>query len=527
MTAVDADKSPVRRQGPWAWASFLFLAALLGFIFYPALNELVSTWGEKEEYSYGYLIPFITLFLIWTKRDVLERIDFPGSWWGVAATAAGIGLFLIGDLSTFYHIMQYAFLLVLFGLMLAFTGGRALKVISLPLLFLLFMIPLPGFVLQKLSTHLQLISSEIGVAFIRLFGISVYLEGNVIDLGAMQLQVVEACSGLRYLFPLMALAFIAAYFFQARFWKRAVLFLSSIPITIAMNSFRIGAIGIMVEYWGKGMAQGFLHDFEGWAVFMACTGILVVEMWVLAKIGPDRRSLQDSFSVNLPAPVPKDAVIRRRVLPKPYMAAILIVAATAVAYVALPQRSETLPPRKELSDFPMTLGEWHGKQERLEQMYLDILKLDDYVFADYVNPDQQMVNFYVAYYATQNKGNSSHSPSTCIPGGGWTITSLTQVPVKGVMLNGKRLVVNRAVIQKDDYRQLVYYWFQERDRIVTDEYLVRWYIFWDALTRNRTDGALVRLVTTIKPGEQLADADNLLARFLGTASVPLTDYIPK
>lgn len=107
-----------------------------------------------------------------------------------------------------------------------------------------------------------------------MFQIPVFLEGNIIDLGVYQLQVVEACSGLRYLFPLMSLGFIAAYFYQAAFWKRAIVFLMTIPITILMNSFRIGVIGVMVDNWGISMAEGFLHDFEGWIIFMACAAIL-------------------------------------------------------------------------------------------------------------------------------------------------------------------------------------------------------------------------------------------------------------
>jgi len=120
-----------------------------------------------------------------------------------------------------------------------------MRKIWIPLLFLGFMIPLPSFLYNNLSAYLQLISSQLGVAFIRLFGVSVYLEGNVIDLGTYQLQVVEACNGLRYLFPLMSLAFLSAYFFKGAMWKRAIIFLSSIPITVLMNSVRIGITGMI------------------------------------------------------------------------------------------------------------------------------------------------------------------------------------------------------------------------------------------------------------------------------------------
>ena len=115
-------------------------------------------------------------------------------------------------------------------------------------ILLFFMVPLPHFLYNSLSAELQLVSSRLGVGFIRLFSIPVFLEGNVIDLGNYKLQVVEACSGLRYLFPLTALGFIAAVIFKVALWKKVVLFLSTIPITVLMNSFRIGVIGVLVEY---------------------------------------------------------------------------------------------------------------------------------------------------------------------------------------------------------------------------------------------------------------------------------------
>lgn len=209
------------------------------------------------------------------EKNEIARLPFEGSWAGVGVVALGVGLYFLGELATLYIIVQYAFLVVLFGLVLAVTGTKIFRQIWIPLFFLFFAIPLPNFLYQGLSSKLQLLSSALGVSFIRACDISVYLEGNVIDLGSYKLQVVEACNGLRYLFPLMSLAFMCAYFFKGALWKRAVIFLSSIPITILMNSFRIGIIGVMVEYWGQSMAEGFLHDFEGWVIFMACTGLLV------------------------------------------------------------------------------------------------------------------------------------------------------------------------------------------------------------------------------------------------------------
>ena len=508
-----------------SWLILFVVGIITAVIFYDGLAFMVK-WWERDEYSHGYLIPFITAFLVWQKKDELEQISYKGSWLGVLLVLFGALIFFVGELSSLYTIIQYAFLIAMYGFALSFMGWRAFSVIFVPLLILAFMVPLPSFIYNNLSSELQLISSQIGVAFIRLFGISVYLEGNVIDLGTYKLQVVEACSGLRYLFPLMTLGFIAAYFFKGAFWKRALIFLSSIPITILMNSLRIGAIGVMVEYWGQSMADGFLHDFEGWAVFMACTAILILEMWVLAQIGKDRMPLREAFGLEFPEPTPADANVVSRKMPLQIFVATGVLVLALFGLMQVAERTEIIPERTSFSGFPAQIGQWKGESEQMEQIYVDTLKFDDYVITNYTDVDGRFVSFYVAYYGSQSKGESAHSPRSCIPGGGWRIKSLTQEEVSGISIGDTPLNVNRVVIQKGDISQVVYYWFQGRNRIITNEYMVKWFLFWDSLTRSRTDGALVRLTAFVAPGEDIAEADRRLALFARDVSGLLTDYIP-
>jgi len=525
--ATTSDTNLIWKEGWSLWLILGVIAMLVGMIYFSSIQELVRIWGVKEEYSYGYMIPFITAFLIWQRKDRLQQQSFKGSWWGVVLVVFAIILLALGRLSTLFLIEQISLVLLVAGLAWALMGWSAFRIIAVPLLILFFMIPLPQFFLTEISQQLQFISSEIGVAVIRLFGISVYLEGNVIDLGTYKLQVVEACSGLRYLFPLMTLGFIAAYIFKGAFWKRAIIFLSTIPITILMNSFRIGVIGVMVEYWGSSMAEGFLHDFEGWIVFMACTALLVLEMWVLAMVGRDRLPLHEAFGIDLPEPVGEDSKIAyRKIVPAFIMSSFLVVM-TALVVTLMPDRIEIRPERKSFTEFSMTLPGWQGSGDQLESVILDELKLSDYLLADYVSDSGNRVNLYVAYYASQRQGESAHSPRTCLPGGGWKIKSLAEKAVEGVTVAGIPLYVNRALIQKGEYRQLVYYWFQQRGRIINNEYLVKWFIFWDSLMQKRSDGALVRLVYLMPPGSDEVDADRVLAAFIAEAAVLLDDYIPR
>ena len=523
---MNVNQSNVWKENIYYWGILCVSLLILGIIYFDGLQLMERWWSTREEYGHGYIIPFITLFLIWQKSDQLERIKFNGSWLGVLIVILGLMLYYAGELSSLYTIIQYAFVVAVFGVALSVMGKDGFKVIFVPLIMLFFMIPLPNFIFNNLSSQLQLISSELGVAFIRLFDISVFLEGNVIDLGVYKLQVVEACSGLNYLFPLMTLAFISAYFFTGSFWKKAIIFLSSIPITILMNSLRIGAIGITVEYWGPEMAEGVLHDFEGWAVFMSCIGILIGEMWLLARIGKDKLPLREAFGLDFPAPTPKDAEIKYREIPKPFYASFVIIALVALSAFVLPESAEIEPKRSTYSEFPLTIDNWQGKTGYLEQIYIDALKLSDYIMNDYQNESGVTVNLYSAYYSSQKKGASAHSPRSCIPGGGWRISSLTQHVIPDAKIDNVPLEVNRLVIQKGESKQLVYYWFQQRGRVISNEYSMKWYLFWDSMTLHRTDGALIRLTTILAPGQDLSVADKYLEDFSRKITPIIPNFVP-
>jgi exosortase D (VPLPA-CTERM-specific) len=507
---------------------FLVCAAVLAAVpFWEDLGALFDIWNIRPEYSHGILIPPIAAFLVWRERGWLSTTRFTGSWIGVGIASCGLLLWGVGKLSTISTIVQYAFLIVLYGLVLALTGWAVFKRLWMPLLVLIFMVPLPAFFYSSLSLQLQLISSEIGVLLVRAFGISVFAEGNIIDLGAYQLQVAEACDGLRYLFPLMTLAFILAYFMRAPFWKRALLFLSSVPISILMNSIRIGVIGITVDRWGPAMAEGVLHDFQGWAVFMLSFVVMLVFAAFLLRIGRARGTTwRDGFDFDTSvahSAVGGSTVSRR--LPGSFMACAALLAFSAAMTFALPERSDLTPTRTSLANLPLELGAWSGRRDALERVYLDALRLDDYAMANYKRSGASSpVNLYVAYYDSQRTGESAHSPRSCLPGGGWEITSFEQRAVE-TDASGT-LAVNRAVIELGDHRQLVYYWFQQRGRIVTNEYLVKWYIFWDALTRRRTDGALVRLTAFAPRQQDIAKVDAELTDFARQVYSVLPAYVP-
>ncbi|MDP3595990.1 MAG: exosortase, partial [Nitrospirota bacterium] len=267
------------------WGVLAVVLAALGYLYADSLGVLAQSWLEDDNYSHGPFIPLISLYLIWLRRNQLHIVERRGAWWGLPITAVGLIVYVVGEFASMHAVVQLSLWVVIVGLLTCVIGLSGIRLLAFPLLYLLAAIPMPEFLQGELSNRLQLWSSALGIGCLQFIGVMAYREGNVIDLGPIQLQVVEACSGLRYLFPLTALTLLVAYLYRESLWKRVLLVLSSIPISILLNGFRIGTIGLLVETYGKSAADGFSHFFEGWIFFVASLGLLCAEMWLLSRVG--------------------------------------------------------------------------------------------------------------------------------------------------------------------------------------------------------------------------------------------------
>ncbi len=508
------------------------IGALLGLAYHDSLAFMARIWINDENYSHGILVPAVSVFLIWKKRYAIFAHPLVGTWWGSAFLLGGLALYIVGELATLYVLLHVSLWCILVGLVVSLLGTSATRAMAFPFVYLLTAIPLPQFLYQNLSAKLQLVSSSLGVGCLQIIGVTAFQDGNVIDLGPIQLQVIDACSGLRYLFPLAAIALLCAYLFQDRMWKRVVLFLSSIPISILLNGFRIGMIGVLIDRYGQASAEGFYHLFEGWILFMVSLAILIAEMWFLRQLGSGKGGALLEWSDNSRAPgttgtIQSDgagtySAFRRA----PYLYSLGMLALMPLLGMHLHGREEIPPARQTFLDFPMTLGSWAGTTLPLESRYIEVLKFDDYVLAEYSRPGSAPINLYVAYYRSQQKGRSAHSPQTCIPGGGWEITSHTTLYLTTPDHPLHRQPVNRVLIQKGDDKQLVLYWFKQRERLLSNEYLVKFYLLWDALTRQRTDGALIRLTTHVESNESDMDAERRLTALAGSFTPVMSQFVP-
>ena len=498
-----------------------------------SLRFMFGQWGS-DDYSHGFFVPIISLFLIWQRRHLVVAAGIRPSWWGPGIVLVGLLLYVIGDYATLYVVLHLSLWVVIVGLVLSYIGPVAIREIAFPLAYLLTSIPLPVFLYSALSGRLQLWSSALGVGCLQFVGVTAFREGNVIDLGPVQLQVAEACSGIRYLFPLTSLALLCAYLFRDRMWKRILLVLSALPISVLVNGLRIGIVGILVEFYGSQAAEGFLHLFEGWVLFMATLGLLILEMWLLSKVHQlpgagafgERFTWLDKPNQTKRRLLPAQSVVAANQMSPAYLCSVALLIPFAAVSWMIGERQETPPARPAFMDFSMEIGNWHGSPLTMEQQYISVLRFDDYLLADYVSGDGTSVNLYMAYYRSQKKGQSAHSPQSCIPGGGWEITSHQTINLP--LGDDPALVypANRILIQKDSQKQLVIYWFKQRERLISSEYLVKVFLFWDALTKGRSDGALIRLAAAVEPGQREEEVERRLTELARLIQPELARYVP-
>jgi exosortase D (VPLPA-CTERM-specific) len=523
-------ESEITKDARWQQSSrligLLALCVLMLFLtFFRGLAAMIERWLALPEYSHGFLLPIVAIFLIWQKYPEIEKVVFSGSWLGVLIVSAGICILVVGELSAIYTISQVAFVITLVGLIISLTGLSAFRLFWAGAAMLLLMIPIPNFFLEGWSSRLQLISSELGVAIMRLFGISVFLEGNVIDLGTMKLQVVEACDGLRYMFPLVALAIVAAYFFRVSAWKRWLIVAASVPTAVVVNSLRVALIGIFVEFGSLALAEGFLHEFQGAVFFFLSCALLLFEMWLLTRLGQGKHAFKDVFGFQLPVRSIDSFVPQYRPIPRPFIASIVCLG-IATIFALMPPAAEATVTRKTFAEFPLSVGAWSGKSRRLDELYENTLLATDYLLMDYRKADGPGANLFIAYYQSQRAGQSAHSPKSCIPGGGWRIVEIGETPVSGVSIGKHPLRVNRAIVELGSHREVIYYWFQQRDRVISNEYMVKWYLMVDSLTRRRSDGALVRLAAPVPASGSVADAEKNLRDLLEQVAPQISHFIP-
>ena len=281
---------PIGEWRPQAAVSALAVVSAFGFLYSGVLATLVHDWWSDDNYSHGFLIVPLALYFAWERRARLAAAPPRPSAVGLLLVIASLGVLAAGTLGAELFLRRISMLGVAAGSVWFMCGRQHLRILAFPLAFLVLMIPTPAIVFNQIAFPLQLLASRVGETVLTLAGVPVLREGNVIVLANTSLEIAEACSGIRSLVSLLTLAIVYGYFVDRRASMRVLLAVAAIPIAIAANGVRVAGAGLAAAFISPSAAEGFLHTFSGWLVFVLAVVLLVAVHRVADRVMPGRLS---------------------------------------------------------------------------------------------------------------------------------------------------------------------------------------------------------------------------------------------
>lgn len=273
----------------FGWQGALLTAVVLG-LYAPVLSRLVRQWYTDPDYSHGFLVPFLSAYLLWQRRDKLAEVVRRPSNAGLLLVIGSLGLLFLGSLGAELFLTRISLVGTICGLIVYFSGWALLRAMAFPLAFLMFAIPIPVIVYNEIVFPLQFIASKFATRVLEMLNLfPIMREGNVLIMPGMRLEVVEACSGIRSLMSLLALAAGYGYLAEKSIPVRWFLFLAMIPLAIVSNGTRVMVTALMTNYIGPKAAEGFMHEFSGWVIFLVATALFLglhsLTLWLRKKMG--------------------------------------------------------------------------------------------------------------------------------------------------------------------------------------------------------------------------------------------------
>ncbi|WP_300463400.1 exosortase/archaeosortase family protein [Desulfobacula sp.] len=260
------------------------LILIFCFLYHQAIAKLISDWSVDPNFSHGFLIPFVALYMVWFKQNEIAQISHEPSNTGIFIVILGMLVHVAGNVGSELFLMRFSMIITLTGIIIYCFGFKMFWKVMVPVAYLIMMIPIPAIIWNKLAFPLQLFSAQISSQTINLLGIPVFREGNILHLANTSLEVVDACSGLRSLTSLLALTGAFSFLAPLGIVKKWILFFSAIPIAVAVNVIRLTITGAMAAWISPETAHGFLHDMSGLIIFGGALILVYVVFTIEMKI---------------------------------------------------------------------------------------------------------------------------------------------------------------------------------------------------------------------------------------------------
>jgi len=248
---------------------------LLGMLYQKSFMEMVRIWYHDSNYSHGFLIPFISGYFLWGKKERLSQFEYRPCDIGIILLGIGLFAYMFGIIGGASTTIRLSFFFVIVGLVIFLFGMDLFRIVSFSVFYLLFMVPLPAYLYDSIAFPLKTFISIISVECLHWLNIPAYLDGNIIHLSDIKMEVADACSGIRSLYSILALSVAYAEILKFEMSKRLVMVLSIVPVAIVCNAFRVVVTGILLKYYGTVFVEGIFHEFAGVGVFALMVALLL------------------------------------------------------------------------------------------------------------------------------------------------------------------------------------------------------------------------------------------------------------
>ena len=494
----------------WALGACVLIALL--FCYAPVLVGMVGQWWNISFYSYAFLIPVVSAYLVWIRRDqVLAIMPRPHYAGGAVLVAAGLLALVVGQAGGVQAFQQISLLITLTGMIVFLFGKAVLKAVWLPLTFLWFMLPIWEVVTDPLHFPFQAFSANAGVMLLRAAGIPVFQDGVFIYLPNITLEVARSCSGVNYLIAVLATSIPLATIVLTDVRKRILLVLLAMAVSALANSLRVALIGALAYYDLSGDLHGPYHTLHG--IFVSLIGYVMIfgGLWVLS------RGQQDSGS----KPVASAGSGRMWNIGWEHVRAswtiltLVLVLVGALRYV---DRSQPVPLRQNLGELSLESTGWNGRDVPFAEKHQGA---DRSLSRVYRAATGEEVYLSIWYFEAQTQGKELASAGTAK-------LHASAVKVRAHLGQRGDVEVNRVFRQEGDKAQMVLFWYDLNGRIVAGRHLAKFNTVVDALLHGRTNGALVRVAANLSSEDQAGkgQAMAMLTEFISTLYPALDHYLP-
>ena len=499
----------------WLIGPLTLLGVTLAFCYGTTLQMMVTQWLYNNMYHYAFLIPLVSLYMIWERREKFRGLDpKPHYVGGISLLLLGQFMLVAGTKGGLLALAELSFIVNLFGAVLLVLGTRFFKLLFFPIAYLLFMIPAWEILTNQLHFPFQMFAVELGSKLLELVGIPTYHDGVYIQLPNVTLEVAEACSGMNYLIAVIAVVLPAAHLHLPGWRKQVILVVGAIGVAILANPLRVSIIGITSYYGLSDNLHGPFHVLQGMIVSAAGYVAIITGLWILSEPRLAARRLQEETGRTQMMFIPAFSNRQSRYVCLALSCFLLLMGAHLNLADPIPVQLKT-----ELKYFPIEIGQWKGQENTPDYPVFRELRVDQELSRVYRDASGKSVTLYIGFYSSQRQGKELISYKT------QDLLDSRASELKVGLDQPNSVTLRRVVHGGTNRKRQILYWYDLDGRVVTDRYLAKGYTVWDAFIKGTTSAAIVIIMTDVYSEVDLDGRLAISETFIREAFPVIRDFL--